>query len=151
MTAMKKEKPVPKLHPSRKSPADATRNVWCIVPEAGVEYNDVLKPEFWAHVAKDLRPGDRVEVMAEDGDYFAELYVRRVGKLAADVAELRRKVFKVKVASTEASSGHTVQWKGPHHRWAVVRESDGVAVQPGFQDKEAAFTWLAANMQSLDD
>ena len=137
-----------KIHPSRFKPSDGVRNVWVVVPEEGVPYEALLEDAYWAHVADKLRPMDRIEVLPEDGSYFAELIVRSAGRLYADVAELR-KVMLDTAATASPDNRYEVRWKGPHHKHAVVRIADGSVMQAGFDNKDGAMHWLSQNMRSL--
>jgi hypothetical protein len=48
-----------------------------VVPEDGTtKIEDLLNEAYWSMVAYKFKPCDIVEVHAEDGSYFAELYVR---------------------------------------------------------------------------
>jgi len=137
-----------KLQASRFNLAEHKRNIFHVVPEDGVTLEDVLEPSFWAHISNRLRPTDRIEVYAEDGSYFAELIVREAGHLFAKVQVLRKVDLEGETSGAVASvSGHDVAWKGPHHKWAVVRGKD--VIQGGFDTKEGGFAWLASNSKSL--
>lgn len=139
---------VRKIHPSRCKLAEGARNIWQIVPEEGVSFDDLLDPAYWTHIADRLRPTDRIEVVPEDGSYFAELLVRSQGRMTAKVVVLR----KVDLGAPEASAptlGFDVLWKGAHHKHAVVRLRDKSVMQAGFEAKEAALAWLAANARTL--
>ena len=144
--AQKKEKP--QLHPSRFAFAEHKRNVWFVVPLGGTTLAEVLDPLYWSHVAARLRPTDRIEVHAEDGRFFAELYVRDAGHLHASVVALRSHAFEAAPADAPAN-GHAVAWKGPHHRWCVVRMSDQQLVKAECASREDAAMWLAANAKTL--
>lgn len=142
------EKKDRKLHGSRFGLAEHKRRIWSIVPEHGTEFDEILKPSYWAHVAKQLRITDRIEVHAEDGCYFAELIVRDAGNLFASVGVLR-KIDLDTVKSGNAEAGYDVAWKGPHRKFAVIRLSDDAIVKDGFDAKPAALAWLAGNLKSL--
>lgn len=142
------EKKDRKLHASRFGLAEHKRRIFSIVPEHGTEFEEVLKPSFWSHIAVNLRISDRIEVLAEDGSYFAELIVRDAGNLFASVGVLR-KIDLDPVNSGEGSDGHEVAWKGPHRKFAVIRKSDDAIVKDGFDAKPAALAWLAGNIKSL--
>lgn len=141
-------KSTPQLHPSRFALAEHKRNLYFVTPADGTTLEQVLQPVFWSHVAARLRPTDRVEVHAEDGTWFAELYVRDAGHLHATLVPLR--VFEFDAAERKATAAdHEVHWKGPHHRWAVVRRSDGQLVKTECASREEAQMWLAGNAKTL--
>src|SRR5262245_5047790 len=117
------EKPVlkfAKLHPSNFFDAANRRNVHAITPPLNTPYEALFKPEFWANVARKIRPGDLIEVTAEDGTYFAQLYVLATAEQSVAVAELS----KVQLQTVELSDGSedfTVFWGGPIIKFAVKR------------------------------
>jgi hypothetical protein len=125
----------PQLHPSRFALAEHKRNIYFITPADGTTLEDVLDPLYWSHVAARLRPTDRIEVHAEDGRQHATLVPLRV-------IEFER----LKQESDRA--GFAVQWKGPHHRWCVVRLADNQIVKGECGAKDEALLWLASNNKS---
>jgi hypothetical protein len=137
-----------KLHPSRMSLAESKRVIHYICPPPGTTIEDIVKPAYWTHTGFKLQPTDRIEVHSEDGGWFAELHVRSCGRTYANVEVLRFVEFKDAV-QVNADNGHEVQWKGPHHRFAVVRKADNTILQAGFADKDIAAGWLISNAKSL--
>lgn len=144
-----------KLHASRFKSAELTRLIYSAVPEAGMPFEDLLKPECWAHVAQLLRPGYRVEVLAEDGSYFAELLVVSAGRLWAKVAVLR-KVDLSAVDSEPANAANdaatSVMWSGPHSKFRVMRQNAGGGkdvLRDGFETREEATAWMADHLKAL--
>lgn len=133
---------------SRFIPADQIRNVWSVVPEEGTPISAMLDPAYWTHVARRLRPSDLIEVRAEDGSFFAVLYVHYVERLSAKVSVLSQTIFDAEATPTD-DANFDVMWKGPHHRHAIVRKSDKRTIQHGFESREAAMHWLADNMKAL--
>lgn len=136
-----------RLHPSRFKVAEQERNLWLVYPEHGTEFEDLLEPSYWSHIAKNLRPGARIEVLAEDGSYWAELLVRATGNLSASVHPLR-KVDLGNIPLPEASS-FAVEYRGPVLKHAVIRKRDGSSIQSGFDTQEAAMQWLGLNSRTL--
>lgn len=137
-----------KIHPTRFKEAAGDRNIWSVVPEHGTDFEALLKPEYWAHVAKSMRPTDRIEVNAEDGSYFAEFIVVACGDNSAKVTLLRKHDLETEGNAQEATAFEVV-WRGPHHKYAVIRLSDKEAVQTGFATKSDGLQWLATNLKSL--
>ena len=137
-----------KIHPTRFKRADGERNIWTVVPEHGTDFDALTAPEYWAHIAKYLRPTDRIEANAEDGSYFAEFIVQACGDNYARVALLRKHDLQSPDVQKE-NDAFEVMWRGPHHKFAVVRRSDNEPVQTGFAAKQDAVQWLANNLKSL--
>jgi hypothetical protein len=127
--------------------AENRRNVFCVTPEHGTPYDAILKDDYWAHVSAKMKPGDRIEVLAEDGSYFAELLVQDAGRLYAKVASLRH----VKLDAVEVKEGglvmegYEVAWKGPQLKWCVLRGKD--RLKEGM-DKATAIHWMQSHAKA---
>lgn len=107
--------------------AACKRNIHFVVPEHGTPFEALLDPAYWAHISSKLAPCDQIEVNAEDGSYYARLLVRDAGRLYAKVAELEHvELDKVEVLQSNAPlpDGHGVKWRGPVHKWSVVRGNE---------------------------
>ena len=137
-----------KLAPARITLAEQKRNVWVIVPELGVPYEAIVNdPAFLSHVASYLRPFDRIEVLPEDGSYFAELIVRSAGRQHAKLSELRK--VDLEAIAVDTDSRFRVAFQGAHKKHVVVRTRDNTPLQGGFDTAESAYAWLLANVKSL--
>jgi hypothetical protein len=116
---------------------EQARNSWAVVPADGTPYEDLFAPEYWAHVAASVRPGDLIEVRAEDGSYFALLYAVAVQRQAVAVIELLKKdLHSVRMPVIE--SGIAVEFKGPIRKWSVIRTKDNVIVSDKHDNRLAA-------------
>ena len=116
-------------------------------PSPGTTLEDVLAPEYWAHVAATLRAGARIELLAQDGAWWAMLLVRAAGKTDAKVQALQY----VELGQREAVTvgGYEVKWRGPARKWGIVRTSDLSVLQDGFAVKEEAADWMAGHLATL--
>src|SRR3546814_19085233 len=89
-----------RLRADRFTTAEHRRLVWVAEVEAGTTPADLEAPSYWAHVAHMLKPalGDKrrqinkIEAYAEDGSWYAEALVRRIG-----ASELFVKVLRVEM------------------------------------------------------
>jgi hypothetical protein len=124
--------------------AEYIRRVWCASPEKGVTVEDMLVPSFWAHVAKQLRPGDRIEAVGNDGSWFVELFVRSASGNDARVAVLRAVKLDQEVPAVE-SDDYEIKYRG-NAKWSVVRKSDKAVLIDGQDTKEQAAEWLAKHL-----
>lgn len=135
-----------KILQNRIRPAEYDRTIFATNPEPGTTLEDMLAPEYWSHVAKNFKPGSRIEVTAEDGSWFAELYVRRASANAALVVVLRHYEFtSSKAAQPEAASEHTdftVKFRGGAG-WSVIRNSDKAIMFENGKTREQAESWVA--------
>lgn len=131
--------------------AEFERVIYQACPEAGVTFEEVCEPAFWSHVAEKLKPSDRIEVLAEDGSYFAELLVVDAGRLYAKVAVLRFvELSSPDVAGIEKTLAEfKVEFKGPTLKHVVIRLSDNQIVQDGIARKIDAEEWIREHVKAL--
>lgn len=140
--------PTPRLHPSHFFSAETRRNVWSVVPVFGTDYKSLLMPTYWSNVARRLRPGDLIEVTAEDGSYFAQLFVLAAEDKAAAVAQLSYTELHT-VEMPDAADGFEVRWGGPIVKWCAVRMKDHQRVIEKMDTKAAANDALTKYLQAL--
>jgi hypothetical protein len=137
-----------KLNPGRLKDASFTRNVFAICVEPTVSIGDVIKPDFWSHVAAKLHPSDRVEVTTEDGKWFAELYVVACDKTWAQVTLLRKHdLVKEKKEPTNPEFKHV--WRGANHKHSILRVSDDTVLKDGFDTKQLAVDYLNKHLETI--
>ena len=115
-------------------------NIFRVTPEMGTAPDALLDPHYWAHVSTKLSIGNIIEVMAEDGSYFAELLVRDVGNLFAKVAFKNPVTIFSNDEDLVTPVGYEVKWRGPKARFGVVHGKD--VLKDGFVDKAEAHAWL---------
>ena len=135
------------LHPTKFLGAEFVRTLHVANPEVGTPYADVLEPEYWVHIASRLRPFDRIEVVPEDGSYFAELFVQDAGRLWAKVVEPRFVSFET-IEKNDPLNGYEIKWRGSA-KWGVVRLSDNTAMKDGFSSKGEAEKYIRAHVKAL--
>lgn len=135
-----------KILKNRLTESEFSRVVWTAVPEANTTLADMVKPEYWAHVAKFLKPGARIEIQPEDNSWFAELYVRAVKDQAAVVHVLRAVTFDEAPAQGEAQSGpaYFAKFCGAA-KWRVYRAVDNAVMAEKLDTREQADQWIADN------
>lgn len=147
---MSEETKVRKLPESRFRLAEQVRNVWNIVPEEGTSFDALKDPAYWAHNARRMRPGDLIEVVPDEETYWALLRVVKVGAAGVAVSVLMHETAE---AAAEIPSGlaqdYEVKWKGPHHRYTVLRKGTRDAIQTGFGSEAEAAKWIVDNAKSL--
>ncbi len=120
---------------------------WFVTPEIGTNVEDMLNPEYWAHVAGRMKPLDNIEVYAEDGSFFARLIVLSCNRVQANVQLL----FAHKLGGDEAvdvtksvddSNSLEYGWGGPVGKHRVVRKSDKQIIKDGFTSKQEALDYI---------
>lgn len=130
--------------------ADQARNIHVVTPEAGTPIEVVLSPDYWSTVAMNMTPWDRIEVRAEDGAYYAELLVLSCDRNWAKVKLLSKHSLTAEdtIPDPGVQTHHQIKWRGPHHKWSVVRNSDN-AVLKDKMEKGEANTWLMEYLKAM--
>lgn len=146
--AEEKKREVPMVVPNRVQMAEHGRNIWLITAESSENPQDFLEPEFYAHVAKDFRPYDHVEIRTDDGLYWAEFLVLSADRTWAKVHLLREAKLHA-VEQQPANTDFLISYKGNHRKWCVIRASDKSAVREGELDRPAANLWLETYLRTI--
>lgn len=141
------------LPPNRLQRSEHYFSNYTIVLDAGQTLEDALKPEFWAHVAKQMRQHDIVRIIPEDGSYFVEAVVLRAERLFAMLKVLREiplvGVTPVEIEEPASADSLTVKWGGPHLKWTVLRKSDGERIKDSLTDKASAELWARDYLNTI--
>ena len=133
----------PILDPQRMQLAEYNMATYTVNCEDKITVADLAEPGYWAHVAALMKPYDQIWARAEDGSWIAHLTVLGCDRTWAKVHVLAEyKLTTADVSQTEAEALHEVAWKGPQHRFVVIRKSDSAMVKSGFADKVEATVWM---------
>lgn len=143
----------PRLQVGGLEGAEFTFTVWSAKPAIGVSPEQLLVPEYWAHHAHRLTPGDEIVARSEDSSWYARLIVL---DCARTWAKMKFLIGPVSLTTHDANlqpedhssqneveafkSGYKLVHRGPH-RWSVVRQ-DGAVMHQGEQEKGGAEKWL---------
>lgn len=127
-------------------PQDFARSVYCLSVDRGVSLEEVLKPDFWAHVAYRLKPSDRIDVYTEDSSYYAELLVVGTNRTNASVVVIHKidlaKSVRTIGVPVDSASQYEVVWGTPATKYQVIRKADGFVFSNGHADANAAWASL---------
>ncbi len=135
--------------PGKLLPAESGVMVWFHDPEPGTPIEALMFPAYWAHVAKQLRPGHRIEALSQDGEWWANLIVRAVGRAEAQVQVLQHEVLGDKeMLASEPDPEFEVKWRGPARKFGVVRKSDGQLVKEDLPTKDDAIRWVSQTLRN---
>lgn len=122
--------------------AEGERLIFIDYPEANVTINDMLSPAYWAHVAKSLKAGCRIEAVAADGSWFVELYVIRADRTWAQTALMREvKLSSLKI-DIEKHEDFMVKFGTAQTKFRVIRKSDKQVIKEGLSTAQEAISWL---------
>jgi len=135
------KKRMPVIMPQRMRLREYEIQDWVANIEYGFSLEDILVPSFWAHVAAQMKPYDHIEARADDGSWVAHLLVTGCDRTWAKVAVDRViKLTSKDIAETQASQ-HEVKWRGPQHKYSVIRVADREPIKAGFANAEEAAQW----------
>jgi hypothetical protein len=115
---------------------------WICVP-VGTTVEQLFEPQFWANVARHLRPSSTIEVHWDDASQFAELYVLDAGRNWASVDVLRHKKELKRPELKHLADEYDVGFNGPVERFRIVRRSDRAVIKSGFATEGEARQFLA--------
>ena len=147
---MESKKGTVKLSASGMKLAEYIRCVYAVTVDFGVTIEDVLRPEFWANVSTSLKVNDRIEVLAEDGTFYAELIVLDCSPTHAKVAILTHRNFSsVETEKVESTPDYKVTWGGNTAKFRIIRVADNAVVHSGEATKQAADLWLSDYIAAL--
>ncbi|WP_154905622.1 hypothetical protein [Klebsiella michiganensis] len=124
--------------PSRLKLAEHARNTFRIAAEEGQSIDMFKQPAAWAHIAYQLKAGDKIEVFAVDRTWYAEGIVTSVKQLAAKVEFVIHQQFgDVESETKEDGSPYFVKFRG-QAKWSIIRREDGEVMEGNIQTKEEA-------------
>lgn len=144
--------PPPAIDERLFSLAEFKQNHFYAIARAGHTLEDVLRAEYWAHVANNkLAPGNKIAVFWEDRSKYVELVVFEVGVNWAAVA-LALGPIRPAAAMAGKSVGTDFEIKnlGEIKKWGVIRRSDGreILADGSCDTQEKAARWLADYIRS---
>lgn len=118
--------------------------------EEGTQPEDMMRPEYWAHVAAKMRRFQAFEIVDECGEWIARAYVAECGRNwarividgvtmlageAPDVGPDPREAFKVEYRA--------------HQKYRIRRLEDGAIIAEGIETKAEAHKRLDEHMKAL--
>lgn len=140
---------IPQLFLPRFSEAEYKRTVWVATTEGETKREHLTNPAYWAHVAAKMKPYDHIEVRSDDETFWAEYLVLACDRTWAKVQELRYIVLNKPATEQKEDPDFTVEWKGPHRKFAVVRKMDNAIMKEEFTNRTEANIWLTSYRQSM--
>lgn len=122
------------------------RRYWVATAEQGTEVEDLLDPAYWAHIAPKFTQYDRIEARVDDERWFAEFLVLGVGKAWVKLFLLNKWDITSKDAIAP-NEDFTIQHKGPHLKWCVIRKLDSERIHEQAKTYEEALAWLGNHLK----
>ena len=138
--------------PARFSHTEHKNQNWTLTVEAGTSIEDILNPAFLANVANFLQPYDIIHARIDTGEWYAQFLVVDSGRAWAKLVRLAyvELVYEGEDApNEELFSQYTVEHKGPHLKWCVIRKSDKEKIKEQCASKGEAQNWLTSYTMTL--
>ena len=132
--------------------ADYNYRLWATSSERGHTIEDILKPSYWAHVARDLSAMDEILVRAEDGSFRIHLYVESANNVTAKVCLVSEPLILQAKDEPEYRVGNgdfLVKWCGPFEKFCVINAETGEKLFVGRASRDAAETEAKEYMKVL--
>lgn len=136
------------LQPQDMGLAEERRQDFIVEAEPGTTVEEVLRPEYWSHVSTRMQQFDTVEVRPPTGEWLVKLRVLNTGRNWAQMF-LEHKYDLEQRSEAPVAKLHTVEWKGPQRKHAVIRIADSQLIQDGFSSKAEAEVWLANHERTV--
>lgn len=145
---------VRKISEARFKPSDFVSKNFTIVVESGTTMEDIMKPEYFCHVAKYLEVGNEIKVMSDDMSLYARLIVLNSTNVSARVFALEYHDLSDAETSVSAlgvvtSEDYEVVFRGIHSKWSIVKKDGGQVVIDGLDDRRTAERELAGYLKSM--
>lgn len=143
------------IDPARFSLTEQKNNDWTMVVEESTTVENLLNPAFFANIASQLRPYDRIRVSIDTDEWYADLLVVQCGRNWARVAVLRHLDFTSsdeqasEAVSEDRLSEYKIQYRGPHLKFSVIRKSDNQVLKESMPSKAEAEFWLTNHLKTI--
>lgn len=148
------ERKVQPLSTNRIKSGDFVRTFYVATAHENTEPQDLLRPEYFAHVAAQFKPRDRIEVWADDGSWIADLVVMGASRNSADVRLLN--TYQINSAHSPGDTpselqSYFVKHRGVHSQWSVIRKADNHVVFEGGSSRAVADAWLTNHLKAFQN
>lgn len=130
------------LHYGRLVSAEHKRTEYYADIPAGCYLKDVMKPEFWKHYVSNMKPGDIVECMCEDGLWEASLRVMFISETGIEMAERWSQIYTATERKSESPT-HEIKWISPTKKWGVIHKESKTVVKDELYPKAQAQKFMA--------
>lgn len=138
------------LNANRFSSLEYKHKNWFVDAPVDHTLEDMLMPNYWAHISRQLSTGDEIVVWAEDNTYVARFYVIDAGANWAKVyCHKFDEITKTFELPEDADTAYIVEWSGNYHKHRVRRKQDGEVLVSQLKTREEALTWLKDYKKSL--
>ncbi|PAQ00908.1 hypothetical protein LRP31_25465 [Mesorhizobium mediterraneum] len=129
--------------------AEHVRQVWHVTPRPEDGADCITDPLWWVHVSRLLKPGDKIEVLSENREWYAEGIVLDAGIWGAKVALTHGPMTLANEAKVEPADEYEIKWAGPSAKFRVIRKKDNRVLKEECQSKEEAAAWVKSHRNAM--
>ena len=138
------------LNASRFTSFEYKNKIYKVDAPADHVLEDMLQPNYWAHVARVLRTGDEVIVVSEDNVWRAHFHILNAGDNWANVYCLKfDEMSKIFEMPADADTSYIVEHSGNFHKWRVRKKGEDKALVAQLVTRDEALKWLADYKKTL--
>ena len=138
-----------KLSESEISLTESLQPFFTVTPASGTDPEELMKPVYWSHVARRIRPMSFIFAVPRDGLWFAWYLVLYADDHQVKLKKLMFEPLESLKESDIDSDPYQVAWISPPVKWGIRRKLDKEVVKDGFQTKDQAVAWKNQNLSSL--
>lgn len=141
----------PAISPNNVTMAEFVRAVHVVEVPAGVEFSNLLRPDYWTHCAKKFKPYALIEARAQDNRWIADLMVASVGEKGVSMwvktfVDLEAQAKQARAVEDHDEGEFTVSF-APRQKWRVIRKADGEVIHKDAATEADAQAWLADHLK----
>jgi hypothetical protein len=129
--------------------AEYVRNHWQANIEVEHKADDLLDPNYWSHVAMQMKARDEITAWSDDGSWYARFIVLDASRGWVKVHRIDFHELESKSDEKTTVEGYSVVWKGPHHKYVVLHEGNAEPLRIGFPTKTAGVRWVQDHVKSM--
>jgi|10_taG_2_1085330.scaffolds.fasta_scaffold126024_1 hypothetical protein len=118
-----------------------------LVP-AGTTREEVLRPDYWKHVCKQMPTMSELTILPKDGSWYGKYFVRYAGRLTANIVELQYMELEALTSDDVTNKDFDVTFSTVD-RFCVVRTDDQFVMSKGHNTETDAMEWMANHSRSL--
>ena len=134
--------------PTRLTSMEHASITWHHVAEPGEPAEAFAVPASWAHVAKQMQVGHEIVIVAAEGTWRLQLYVRDVGRNEVLTGLIGYVEFGA-ARKLADDTPYQAKWRGPAKKWSVVSKESNLVVKDNFSTEDQAATWISNHMKAL--
>ena len=138
-----------RLHANDLAPTDHVQQFLTAQPSEGTNREDVLKPEFWTHVARGIKSGTELRVIPKGGAWYGRYLVTFADQAQVRLKELEYVLLDETPPDVVNSDGKfEVKWAGPVALWRIIRKEDKHLMREKMASRQEAYNWMNTNLRA---